>query len=53
MLRGYRLAGLLVAVTLAGAVERLRAVSAGPQSPVPPGVSCTNYAIHGQRPVSR
>jgi hypothetical protein len=47
VLRGYRLAGLLVAVTLAGAVSACG--QSGPAAPTFTGasrVSCTNYAIH-------
>ena len=45
MLRGYRLAGLAVAVTLAGAVSGCGQSAAGPTFTGASGVSCTNYAI--------
>jgi len=47
VLRGYRPAGLLAAVTLAGAMS-----ACGPSTPAAPasggvaGVSCTSYALH-------
>jgi hypothetical protein len=46
VLRGYRLAGLLVAVILAGAVGACGQSASGPTFTGASGVSCTNYAIH-------
>ena len=46
VLRGYRLAGLLVAVTLAGAVSACGQSAAGPAFTGASGVSCTSYSIH-------
>ena len=45
MLRGFSLAGLAVAVTLAGAVGGCGQSAAGPTFTGASGVSCTNYAI--------
>jgi hypothetical protein len=43
--RNYRLTGLLVMVTLAGAMSACGG-SSGPAPAGAPAVSCTNYAIH-------
>jgi hypothetical protein len=44
VLRGWRLAGLLAAVTLAGALSSCGSSDSAQSAP---GLSCTNYALHG------
>jgi hypothetical protein len=44
VLRGYRLAALLAAVTVAGALSSCGGSDSAQSAP---GLSCTNYALHG------